>query len=518
MRQIFSPPLVATSAPASIGRSAGVSLGVLTVGLGLFGVLFHAEVGAAVRVWIDSTAYNHCFLVLPIAAWLAWDRRDRLAQVALSPAPFAVLFAIPLALAWFVAERLGFMEGRQLAALGLVEILFLTVLGWPVFRAFAAPLLYLVFLVPFAGFLEPALQTFTARFVVTGLGLLGIPHSADGDIIRIPEGAFYIAPACAGLRFLIAAVAFGALYGLVMYRSPVRRVLFLAAAVAVPVIANGLRALGLVVLGHQLGSAEAAAVDHVLYGWLFFSLVLLLLALLGAVFREDRAVRRAWISPPRRPAPTSKWLAAEVALGVIAGAGPLASTLLERAAAAEPAIVPADVVPARGCAFVPEALGGKTALPVPAGAVVAEFACAASPVSIWIESFPPATAPKPILLAEAAAMGVPAEQTAIVSRITAPGLDPPSWPVIATDDPPRATASALWIEGRPAAGLMPRLRQAWNSIAGGVYRPVLVVVETDQGGEQGIRAIRAFLEREPGLGRAIARLASPKPRHSGAGS
>ncbi|MDA8248073.1 MAG: hypothetical protein M0Z28_02750, partial [Rhodospirillales bacterium] len=38
-------------------------------------LLFHAEAAAALATWIDSTAYNHCFFVLPIALWLAWERR-----------------------------------------------------------------------------------------------------------------------------------------------------------------------------------------------------------------------------------------------------------------------------------------------------------------------------------------------------------------------------------------------------------------------------------------------------------
>jgi exosortase A len=507
-----APSLVAASALPASRPGNRAALGVLAVGLGLLGLLFHPEIAAAVRVWIGSTAYNHCFLVLPIAAWLAWSRRDRLAGAALAPTPVAALLAVPLALAWFTAERLGLMEGRQFAALGLAETLVLVVLGWELFRAFAAPLLYLVFLVPFGAFTVPALQVFTARFVTGGLGLLGIPHSADAELIRIPEGAFYIAPACAGLRFLIAALAFGALYAVVMYRSPRRRALFLAAALIVPVIANGLRALGIVLLGHLLGSAEAAAVDHVLYGWLFFSLVLLLLAFLGALFREDPAARAARSAPPERRAPPPGRLAGAVLGVLIAAAGPLAAGLLDRAAAAAPVTIPSGFAPAAGCTPVPEALRGTALLTAAAGAAVAAFACTVPPVTLWVEAFPPATPPKPMLRAAAQAVGGAADaDEAIVERIATPGVEPPGWLVVAIADPPRAAATALWIDGRPEAGLAARLRQAWNSLAGGGRTPVLVVIESEAGGERGIRMIRLFLEREAGLGAAITRLAAAPP-------
>src|SRR5579863_4840102 len=94
-------------------RLAGPVLG---VGLLLFGALFHGEVAAAVAVWSESTAYNHCFLVIPIVAYLIWDRRDVLAGAVPSPNAWFALAAIPVIMIWLLAERLGIMEGRQLMA------------------------------------------------------------------------------------------------------------------------------------------------------------------------------------------------------------------------------------------------------------------------------------------------------------------------------------------------------------------------------------------------------------------
>ena len=48
----------------------------------VFGLVFQYEIRGAVRVWDDSTAYNHCYLVLPLAGALLWMRRDVLAHVA----------------------------------------------------------------------------------------------------------------------------------------------------------------------------------------------------------------------------------------------------------------------------------------------------------------------------------------------------------------------------------------------------------------------------------------------------
>ena len=60
-------------------------------------------------------------------------------------------------------------------------------LGWRAFWLLCGPLLYLYFLVPFGDFLVPALQDFTAAFVMHGLDMLGIVNYTDGYVIQIPK-------------------------------------------------------------------------------------------------------------------------------------------------------------------------------------------------------------------------------------------------------------------------------------------------------------------------------------------
>ncbi|MGB9154790.1 MAG: exosortase A, partial [Alphaproteobacteria bacterium] len=244
--------------------------------LGMVGLiwLFMPEESAAIHVWRTSTAYNHCFLIIPISCWLIFERRHLLAGSAAKPTALAIIPFILFLFAWFVANRLGVMEGRQLSALGVVQSFLFGVLGWRIYKRLSAGFLYLFFLVPFGGFLVPTLQAFTTSFTAFFLNLLDIPNYVSGFTIQIAAGTFQIAEACAGLRFLIAAIAFSVLYSLLFFRSPGRRLIFIVLSVVVPVIANGFRALGIVWLGAQLGSAQAAATDHIMYGYIFFSIVI----------------------------------------------------------------------------------------------------------------------------------------------------------------------------------------------------------------------------------------------------
>jgi exosortase A len=304
-------------------------------GLLLLCLLFHQEIAAAAQVWSTSTAYGHCWLVLPIVAWLIWERRAAALAYPPQPAAWPIFLAPLLAFAWLASDWLGIMEGRQLALLGFIELLLLALLGNKLWWALSPALLYMIFLVPFGAFITPVLQRFTAGFVDVGLTTLGVPHDMDAFQIEIPEGRFYVAEACAGLRFLIASIAFGALYAVTMFRSGWRRAAFIAVACVVPVLANGVRALGIVYAGHIVGSAEAAAADHLIYGWVFFSTVILLLALAGFAFRQAPAPVPAGIGIMREEA--RGWrpaLGACLPMLLAAVAAPVLGTMLDNLTAA----------------------------------------------------------------------------------------------------------------------------------------------------------------------------------------
>jgi exosortase A len=264
-----------------------ITIAMLALGALAFGLAFHVEVVRAVEVWDESTAYNHCFLIIPISAYLIWERRKALAASSPHPNPWLLLAMVPAGLVWLFAAEAQILEGRQLMAMTLFQIFIAAVLGLRVWRISAFAILYLYFLVPSGAFLTGPLQNFAAHFAVKGVELLGIPVYSNGLDIEVPGARFTVAEACAGLRFLIASVALGTLYGYTMYRSWQRRAAFIVVSIIVPIIANGMRVMGIVVYGYILGNAEAAIADHLIYGWVFFSIVSIILILLGLPFRQD---------------------------------------------------------------------------------------------------------------------------------------------------------------------------------------------------------------------------------------
>ncbi|MBR0651049.1 exosortase [Roseomonas terrae] len=448
---------------AGVGAAAGArelwrpALLVLLPALLFWGVLFRTEIAQAIGTWRGSSAYGHCFLVLPVAAWLAWRRRVLLPGQGPEPSPWLALAAVPPALAWLAAERLGVMEGRQLAAIGMLWALVLAVLGWDVARRMAVPLGYLVFLVPFGAFLVPPLQRLTGAMIQAGLSVAGTPFHAEGLLIETPAGTFHVAEACAGLRFLIASLAFGVLFAVEMFRSPWRRLAMVLASLVVPVFANGLRALGIVTLAQHVGSADAAAADHVIYGWGFFAVVLVLLVLAGMALREQDAAtppRAASGQPDAPPGAMRTGMAAALVL-LLPAAAQAAATRLNGTAAPPGMLAVALTAPA-GCVARDEALH-----------------CERTVATARLLVFAPHSGWSAVTAARRQASG--ADDLALTFVLHA---DDGAWRLRSAAERRAWVATLASLDGEAVDdGLATRVRQAWRSLAGGGGRPVLAILD-----------------------------------------
>src|SRR5262249_51537114 len=130
------------------------------------------------------------------------------------------------------------------------------------------------------------LMEFTASFTVRALELTGVPVYREGLRFSIPTGDFEVASACSGIRYLIASVALGTLYAHLTYHTFWRRALFVALCLVVPLFAHGVRAYLIVMIAYWSDMRLAVGVDHLVYGWLFFGLVMFALFWLGLRLRE----------------------------------------------------------------------------------------------------------------------------------------------------------------------------------------------------------------------------------------
>lgn len=255
-------------------------------------VLFlYRDTGAAmVTIWYRSETFTHAFLVPPISLWLIWRQRHLIA--AQTPQPrFSVLVLVAgVAFAWLLGDLVAINAVTQLSLVTLLVLLVPAVLGVSITRLIIFPLVFLFFAVPIGEFVMPQLMEWTANFTVLALRLSGIPVYREGLQFVIPSGNWSVVEACSGVRYLLASLTVGTLFAYLNYQSNRRRLVFAIVSLVVPVLANWMRAYIIVMLGHLSGNKLAAGVDHLIYGWVFFGVVIMLMFIIGARWAEPDKV------------------------------------------------------------------------------------------------------------------------------------------------------------------------------------------------------------------------------------
>lgn len=249
-------------------------------------LLFHRTATDMVHIWIRSETFQHAFLVPPITAWLIWRRRAAWMGVPLRPVPWLLLPMAAICFAWLLGELAEVAAASQMAMVMLAVLAVPALYGWALTRELIFPLLFLFFMVPFGEFAVPYLQAWTADITVAALRFTGIPVYREGMQFVIPSGTWSVVEACSGIRYIIACVMVGTLFAYLNYRSIKRRVLFMVAALFVPVLANWIRAYTIVMIGHVTGSPMILGVEHTTYGWFLFGAVVMLMFWLGSYWAE----------------------------------------------------------------------------------------------------------------------------------------------------------------------------------------------------------------------------------------
>ncbi len=320
---------LALPSPRAIWQHRGWAghLAVLGVTIAAVILLFVRDVSDMADKWWNISTYGHCIFIIPILAWLIWQRKDEVAVFQPQGWWPGLVLVFGAAVLWMFGEAGGIGLFRHAAIIFVVQALVITILGVQVFRAILFPIFYLIFLIPAGEELVPALQTITAKLTIGMLGISSVPHQVDGVFIMIPGGYFEVAEACSGVKFLIAMIAYGALVCNVCFRSFWRRAAFMLTCVIVPILANGVRAFGTIYAAWVVDRDFAKGFDHIVYGWLFFAIVLAMLMGIGWRF-FDRKVTDPWI-PSLVP---NSW---------VSGQRPLSLALASMAAIAAPVAVQA---------------------------------------------------------------------------------------------------------------------------------------------------------------------------------
>jgi exosortase D (VPLPA-CTERM-specific) len=250
------------------------------------------------QYWVDFPEYSHCLLIPPIAAFLIWQKKDRLEHLPFSGSWWGVALLI-LGGVLLVAGQLGTVFALvQYAYLVSLYGLALSFLGWQAFRVIAVPLFILALMVPLPAFLffnlSAQLQLLSSEIGVGVIRLFGISVFLEGNVIDLGGYKLQVAEACSGLRYLFPLMTLGLLMAYFYKGALWKRVLLFLSSIPITVMMNSIRVGIIGVTVEHWGIAMAEGLLHEFQGWMIFMVSVALMLGEIAVLNQIGRQRGTW--------------------------------------------------------------------------------------------------------------------------------------------------------------------------------------------------------------------------------
>jgi len=288
----------AEAAPLVVPQRSALILGMRPwqgLALSLMLALLYAGILARLFTqWMNDKNFQHGIFVPAFAFFVLWKNRDQLKRITPAPSwtglPILVFGLLILMLGEFGAELFLSRVSLLFLIAGLVVLFH----GWRMFRAILFPWAFLILMIPipvivFQKVTFP-LQLVASKLASTALPLLGVVVHREGNVIKLASMTLEVVTACSGIRSLLSLITLSIIYGYLLENRTWVRVLLVAAAIPIAVVANSFRVVGTGLLVQYWDPDKAEGFFHLFEGWLIFVVSLIMLfALHGLVVRVCKA-------------------------------------------------------------------------------------------------------------------------------------------------------------------------------------------------------------------------------------
>jgi exosortase len=231
--------------------------------------------------WANDEDMGHGFFVPVIAAWIVWQRREKLLAIPIRPNYWGLVLVV-----WGMIQMLLGSIGAELFLartaflISLVGVV-IVVCGTPMLQALAFPLFLLLFMFPIPAIIYAQitlpLQLFASTVASSTLTAIGVPVLQTGNILELPNGQqLSVVEACSGIRSLLSLSFLSLVYAWFFDKKVWMRPVLLILTVPIAILANAAR---VTVTGLIAASYPRAAEGffHTLEGWVLFVFAMLML-------------------------------------------------------------------------------------------------------------------------------------------------------------------------------------------------------------------------------------------------
>jgi exosortase D (VPLPA-CTERM-specific) len=255
-------------------------------------VIFSDPVELMVARW-GTEEYNHGFMIPFVAFYLFWLRARELNE----RQPVGSWLGIVFLVLGLGLQLLGAMSAvYEIAQYGFVVCIWGMVIaaaGLRGLRILWVPLVYLLFMVPMATFVErqltAGLQLLSSQIGVAVIRSAGLSVFLEGNVIDLGSYQLQVAEACSGMRYLFPLMSFGFLCAVLMRGRWWQRTILFVSTVPITILMNSVR-IGIIgILVNYYGIEQAEGFLHDFEGWVvFMACVLILFAQIWIFARMEK--------------------------------------------------------------------------------------------------------------------------------------------------------------------------------------------------------------------------------------
>ena len=275
---------------APSGSTPAIPLWQILVLVAAFLILYLPILIDLVSDWYVDPNYGHGFLIIPVSAWLIWKKRAVLKTIPLETGKWGLPITIA-SLALFILGTAGaeFFTTR-VSMVGLLFGITLYMAGPRFMREIWFAFFFLLFMIPVPYIIYYAatfpLQLLGSKIAAGVLGVLGIPHLRQGNIIHLSNNySLEVAEACSGLRSLVTLLALGALLSYLTLKTKWKAMTLFLATVPIAIAANIFRITVTAIGAYGISRKIAEDFLHELSGTIVFMFSLICLLILSSILR-----------------------------------------------------------------------------------------------------------------------------------------------------------------------------------------------------------------------------------------
>jgi len=235
-----------------------------------------------VNKWYNDEDMGHGFFVPVIAAYIAWQNRDKLYESGLRINNWGLAVIILAGLQLYVSTLAAELFTQRTAFIESIIGVVLYLGGMQAVRILSFPLVLLFFMVPIPSVIYNQitfpLQMFASWVAEVSLSMMGYAVLRDGNVLELASQKLSVVEACSGIRSLLSLTFLSLVYAYFFDSRVWMRYFLFAATIPIAIIANSGRVTLTGILS-EIRPDLAHGFFHSASGWVIFMIALFILVL-----------------------------------------------------------------------------------------------------------------------------------------------------------------------------------------------------------------------------------------------